>query len=93
MVLDDDEGDMRCIFLYFERCGPCRFIAPVFEKMAADMPDVEFVKVDVDNAEEISGLCGIQAMPTFQVYKGGVKVDEMEGANEDGLAQLVAKHK
>jgi thioredoxin-like negative regulator of GroEL len=61
--------------------------------MAADMPDVEFVKVDVDNAEEISGLCGIQAMPTFQVFKGGVKVDEMKGASEDGLDELVAKHK
>jgi thioredoxin-like negative regulator of GroEL len=61
--------------------------------MAADMPDVEFVKVDVDNAEEIAGLCGIQAMPTFQVFKGGAKVCEMRGASQDGLAQLVAKHK
>jgi thioredoxin 1 len=84
---------LRFFFLNFERCGPCRFIAPVFEKKAADMPDVEFVKVDVDNAEEIAGLCGIQAMPTFQVFKGGAKVDEMRGASQDGLAQLVAKHK
>jgi thioredoxin 1 len=47
----------------------------------------------VDNAEEIAGLCGIQAMPTFQVFKGGAKVEEMRGASQDGLAQLVAKHK
>jgi thioredoxin-like negative regulator of GroEL len=61
--------------------------------MAADMPDVEFVKVDVDDAEDVSSLCGIQAMPTFQVYKGGVKVDEMKGASQEKLAELVTKHK
>lgn len=73
-------------------CPPCRFIAPVFEKIAAETPQVIFVKVDVDEAREISSKCGIRAMPTFQFFKGGVKVDEMCGASEEKLRELVTKY-
>lgn len=82
---------LHCITL--NRCGPCRFIAPYFEELAEKNPDVEFVKVDVDDAEDVAGECGISAMPTFQFYKGGVKIDEMRGANKEGLATKVAKLK
>jgi thioredoxin-like negative regulator of GroEL len=77
----------------FERCGPCKFIGPIFEKLSTENEDVEFAKVDVDDAEEVAGHCGIQAMPTFQFYKGGQKVEEMRGADESKLVQLIAKHK
>ncbi|CAJ1946380.1 unnamed protein product [Cylindrotheca closterium] len=74
-------------------CGPCKMIAPIFSEIAEKNPDVEFVKVDVDEAEDVAGLCGIQAMPTFQVYKGGSKVDEMRGADSKGLTNMVTKNK
>lgn len=68
-------------------------IAPIFEKMASETPEVEFVKVDVDENQDAAQACGISAMPTFQVYKGGAKVDEMRGADPNGLAAMVTKHK
>lgn len=74
-------------------CGPCKMIGPVFEQLAGENPDVEFVKVDVDEAEEIAAACGIQAMPTFQFYKGGAKVDEMRGADQQGLVAMIQKNK
>jgi len=74
-------------------CGPCKFIAPIFAKMAEENPDVEFVKVDVDEADDIAAECGIQAMPTFQFYKGGAKVDAFSGASKDQLAAMVAQYK
>lgn len=67
-------------------------MAPLFEQLAKEHPNAEFVKVDVDNAQAISESCGIMAMPTFQCYRGGEKVDEMQGANESGLKAMVARH-
>mmetsp|Transcript_14570 Transcript_14570/g.16692 ORF Transcript_14570/g.16692 Transcript_14570/m.16692 type:complete len:106 (+) Transcript_14570:103-420(+) len=74
-------------------CPPCKMIAPIFEKMAEDNEDCEFVKVDVDENSDVASLCGISAMPTFLLYKGGEKVAEMAGANEAKLMELVKKHK
>ena len=74
-------------------CGPCQRIAPVFQKLAEEMPDVVFVKVDVDENEETAGACGIQAMPTFQYYKNGAKVHEFSGASEDKIKEAIAKFK
>ena len=72
---------------------PCQMIGPVFEKMASENPGITFVKVDVDDSEEIAAACGISAMPTFQFFKGGEKIDEFKGANTAQLQALVAKYK
>lgn len=57
--------------------NPLLFSGPIFEAMAGEFPGVEFLKVDVDEAEDVAAQCGIQAMPTFQVYKGGEKVGKI----------------
>lgn len=61
--------------------------------MARDFSNLAiFVKVDVDDADKIASKCGIQAMPTFQFYKNGVKVDELQGADEMSLRNKVKKN-
>ena len=74
-------------------CGPCQRIAPVFAKLAEEMPDIVFVKVDVDENEETAGACGIQAMPTFQFYKTGAKAHEFSGASEEKIREAIEKFK
>merc|ERR1719163_2279625 len=74
-------------------CGPCKYIGPKFEAMSKDFANVaSFVKVDVDENQEASAKCKVRCMPTFQLYKDGKKVDQMEGANEAELRKLVTKH-
>ena len=78
--------------VYIFRCGPCRYVAPEFEKLAELNPNVVFMKVDVDDASEIAAKCGISAMPTFHYYKGGEKIAEVVGADVDKIKALVATH-
>ena len=35
-------------------CGPCKMLAPVIEEAAEDMPEIQFYKVDVDEAPELA---------------------------------------
>ena len=44
---------------------------------------------DVDENAETSESCGITCMPTFQFYKNGAKVDELQGANIDALKEKI----
>jgi thioredoxin 1 len=76
-------------------CGPCRQMAPVFEAMAAEpcFSSLVFVKVDVDEHKELATECGVQCLPTFQVWtKKAGKVGELEGAERDALRALAKKH-
>ncbi|TFK66179.1 thioredoxin [Pluteus cervinus] len=72
-------------------CGPCRMISPIFEDLSgkATYATVEFYKVDVDAEPEISREVGIRAMPTFATFLGGQKVEELVGANQSGLLNLL----
>ena len=49
-------------------------------------------KVDVDEAEEIAGKEGIQAMPTFIFYKNGKRLEDFAGADQDRIRSTIAKH-
>ncbi|XP_030609184.1 thioredoxin-like [Archocentrus centrarchus] len=76
-------------------CGPCKQIAPKYKLMAEDPANsnVIFLKVDVDEAEDVSSFCKISCMPTFQFYKNGEKVHEFSGANEATLKEKVKELK
>ncbi|XP_070785526.1 thioredoxin-like [Enoplosus armatus] len=73
-------------------CGPCKQIGPEFEKesLKPENANVIFLKVDVDEAEDVSSECKISCMPTFHFYKNGAKVDEFSGANKATLLEKLA---
>ena len=69
-------------------CGPCKMISPQFVKLAENYSDnlkVEFFKIDVDKNEEVSALCEIECMPTFQVWHNGNKIETWTGASSENL--------
>ena len=61
--------------------------------MADELPDIVFKKVDVDENSDTAEACAVSAMPTFQFYKGGKKVDEFSGADPAKLKAMVDKNK
>jgi thioredoxin 1 len=49
---------------YADWCGPCKAIAPVFQKLAdseARPGKLQFVKVDVDSQQEVAKKYGVSA--------------------------------
>merc|ERR1712122_386721 len=87
-------GDKLVVIDFFATwCGPCKVIAPQIETMSAEMPEVVFLKVDVDENEDAAQEYNISAMPTFIFIKKEAKVADMMGANADKLKALVAQHK
>jgi thioredoxin len=52
-------------------CGPCRAMAPQFERAAQSRPQYRFAKVDVDAEPTIAGRYGIRSIPTLMVLLDG----------------------
>ncbi len=62
-------------------CGPCKAIAPLYEKLASIFTEITCVKVDVDESQELVDNFGVRAMPTFVFLKDGEVVKRVEGAD------------
>lgn len=67
-------------------CGPCKMMAPVFAKTAGEMRGrALFVKVDTEQAPQVSARLGIRSIPTLAVFKQGKELARQAGAM-DGTA-------
>ena len=75
-------------------CGPCKMIAPTLHKFSDDYAsEIQVVKVDVDELDDVAQSQGVSAMPTFKFYKGGKQVDEVVGASAAKLEEKIKAHK
>ena len=67
------KGDKPVVCDFFATwCGPCKMLAPVLEQVAAENADkAVFVKVDVDECQDLAARYGIMSIPFVAVFKGG----------------------
>ena len=64
-----------------EWCGPCRMMAPGFERAAATFePRARFAKVDSDAEGALSARFGIRSIPTLILFHHGREIARMSGA-------------
>ncbi len=69
------------IDFWAEWCGPCKFMAPVFEKAAHDFsPDIRFGKLDTEREPAIAMRLRIKGIPTLVLYKNGLEAERRTGA-------------
>ena len=61
-------------------CGPCRMLTPILEQVSAENNGAfDIVKIDVDEAEDLSREFGIMSIPTLMVFKDGNLVKRESG--------------
>ncbi len=64
-----------------EWCGPCRMVSPVVEELANDYEGkVKFVKVNVDEANELASKFNVFSIPTLILLNKGELVSQQVGA-------------
>jgi thioredoxin len=68
-------------------CGPCRAMAPQFERAATLRPNYSFAKVDVDAEPALAARYGVRSIPTLIVLRDGQPIAAQAGVI--GAEQLV----
>ena len=63
-------------------CGPCRMVAPILEKVAAEMDSkATIAKVNIDEEPDAAAAYGVSSIPTMILFVDGKEAARMIGAN------------
>lgn len=61
-------------------CPPCKALAPIFDEVAAEHPDVKTFVIDVDQHGELAQKFGIKGIPTMMRIENGSVTLQKTGA-------------
>ena len=76
-----------------EWCGPCRMVGPIVEELSGDFDGkVKFVKVNVDEANELASKYNVFSIPTLMIFNNGEVVAQQVGAaSKDTYKNMIDK--
>ena len=72
-------------------CGPCKAIAPFFNSLKDKYPSIKFLKIDIDENQEMARKYNINNIPAFILFKDGLEEDRLVGANKVKLEEMISK--
>jgi thioredoxin len=61
-------------------CRPCKAMAPLVARVAAERPELLVAKVDVDRARRLAARHGVSAVPTLMRFDDGRPTASVVGA-------------
>ncbi len=64
---------------YADWCGPCKMISPVLEELSKEHTDVTFIKVNVDQENELAMKYEIMSIPAIFAFKNGEVANKVVG--------------
>jgi thioredoxin 2 len=77
-----------------EWCGPCKAMAPAYERVAAELePEARFLKVDTEAAPDLAQRYNIRSIPTLMMFQRGAAIARTAGTLDAGtLRNCVRQH-
>jgi len=94
----DDEvlNSSKPVFVDFwaEWCGPCRAVSPAVEEVSKEYEGkVNFVKVNVDENNELTSRYNIYSIPTLAIFQNGKVIAQTAGAaSKDKIIAYIDKN-
>lgn len=61
-------------------CPPCKALAPIFDEVAAEHPEVKTYVIDVDQHQDLASKFGIRGIPTLMRIEAGSVKFQTSGA-------------
>jgi thioredoxin len=88
--IEEIPTDVKCIIdCHATWCGPCKRIEPFFKEMATTYTDMVFLKVDIDEAVDITEKYNINSVPTFLFINNGEEICRVNDASAEKIEKQI----
>jgi thioredoxin 2 len=90
-----DRSDLAVVVDFWAPwCGPCRMMAPHFERAAAEIePHARLAKLNTEESQQVAARLGIRGIPTLIVFRNGRELARQSGAMDyAGLTRWIRAH-
>jgi len=85
-----NSNKLMIVDFYADWCMPCQMLAPILTELDKKYKEVEFYRINIDEAQEFSLLNEISAVPTLLFYREGEVVERVVGLNSiDKLSSII----
>jgi len=77
---------------YGEWCMPCLMISPIIDELAEQMKKVKFVKMNIDENQELAKNFNVSSIPCLIIFKKGKEVGRIIGAqSQEAIEEKIKK--
>jgi len=77
---DTIQNGLTLVDFWATWCGPCRMFGPIFESVSENVPDVNFVKFEIDETNRATPVkFGIRSIPTVLAFRDGTLIEARTG--------------
>lgn len=88
------EREWVVVDFWAEWCRPCLMLAPIFEQVASEMPDMTFAKINVDEETNLATRYGISSIPAIILFHNGKPIATHVGTiSKDRLKTWLQSHR
>lgn len=72
-------------------CGPCKMLMPVLEEIDQEFDQVDIVKVNIDQDEELAKKFGVLSIPTLIFFSNGEELEKTIGYRQKSQIEEIIK--
>lgn len=89
-LFESNPNELMVLDFYAEWCGPCKLLGVNIDNIHAEQKDFMLLKVNIEEAEELTNEFHIRNVPTLIFMKDGLIIDKSIGAiGKDSLIEKI----